>query len=367
MIFGWTLRWPFVGLVCAIALVAWCGISWWLNRRNKQYTYTEQDVIAWDIEQELQGERITKQWKTYTTLRRATIAVMIAIGLCLSLLIARPSTINHQTSTAATRDIVLCLDVSGSTLPYDKEVIDTYLSLVNHFQGERIGLSIFNSTSKTIFPLTDDYEVVKQQLQHASSILNGVVNQDSIDKMSDEQYQDVANWLDGTQNREQATSLIGDGLVSCAAMLPQFKDYMNSTSSSSQSASTSNRSASIVFATDNILSGTPTYQLSQALDLTQRASIAVDGLYSGPQSAYNEPTTQDMKKDIESHQGLFLTQDSTSSSSQSIAQLITQIQERRGYSDDVDYANLTDKPQPVLVILGVLSVMLIALEWRLRR
>ncbi len=121
---------------------------------------------------------------------------------------------------ASSRDIVLCLDVSGSTLPYDREVIDTYLELVKHFEGERIGLSIFNSTSRTVFPLTDDYELVTKQLTSASKALKGVESQDDIDKMSDAEYQDIANWLEGTQNRKDATSLIGDGVVSCAAMLP---------------------------------------------------------------------------------------------------------------------------------------------------
>ena len=41
--------------------------------------------------------------------------------------------------------------------------------------------------------------------------------------MSDEDYQRISDWLDGTQNRTNATSLIGDGLVSCAAMLPGIR------------------------------------------------------------------------------------------------------------------------------------------------
>lgn len=83
-------------------------------------------------------------------------------------------------------------------------------------------MSIFNSTSRTVFPLTDDYALVTSQLKSAASILKGVQTQDDIDKMSDEDYQKVSDWLDGTQNKTNATSLIGDGLVSCAAMLPGF-------------------------------------------------------------------------------------------------------------------------------------------------
>ena len=83
---------------------------------------------------------------------------------------------------------MLCLDVSGSTLPYDREVIDTYRTLVDNFKGERIGLSIFNSTSRTVFPLTDDYELVSEQLDKTSTILKGVESQDDIDKMKDSYF-----------------------------------------------------------------------------------------------------------------------------------------------------------------------------------
>ena len=105
---------------------------------------------------------------------------------------------------ASSRDIVLCLDVSGSALPYDREVIDTYRTLVDNFKGERIGLSIFNSTSRTVFPLTDDYELVSEQLDKTSTILKGVESQDDIDKMKDSDYQAISDWLEGTQNRKEA-------------------------------------------------------------------------------------------------------------------------------------------------------------------
>ena len=179
---------------------------------------------------------------------------MLVLALALAIvLVARPSQVDAGDERASSRDIVLCLDVSGSTLPYDREVIDTYLELVKHFEGERIGLSIFNSTSRTVFPLTDDYELVTKQLSSASKALKGVESQDDIDKMSDAEYQDIANWLEGTQNRKDATSLIGDGVVSCAAMLPGFAyGEANHANADRQ------RAASIVLATDNVVSGKPT-------------------------------------------------------------------------------------------------------------
>ena len=65
--------------------------------------------------------------------------------------------------------------------------------LVSHFRGERIALSIFNSTSRTVFPLTDDYDLVSSQLTKAADALRGVESQDDIDKMSDKDYQKIAD------------------------------------------------------------------------------------------------------------------------------------------------------------------------------
>lgn len=243
--------------------------------------------------------------------------------------------------------------------PYDREVIDTYLELVKHFEGERIGLSIFNSTSRTVFPLTDDYELVTKQLTSASKALKGVESQDDIDKMSDAEYQDIANWLEGTQNRKDATSLIGDGVVSCAAMLPGFAyGEANHANADRQ------RAASIVLATDNVVSGKPTYSLTEALDLTQQTKITVDGLYSGPKASESDQTTTDMKSAIESHGGIFLTQ----SNGTSIDELVRDIQSRR----DTDVENkakssMVDAPGLWTLALAVILIIWIVCAWRLRR
>ena len=197
----------------------------------------------------------------------AVILLVVALALATAL-VARPSTVDEGEEKASSRDIVLCLDVSGSALPYDREVIDTYRQLVDSFKGERIGLSIFNSTSRTVFPLTDDYELVSKQLDKASSILAGVESQDDIDKMKDSDYQAISDWLEGTQNRKESTSLIGDGVVSCAAMLPGFA-YGNASADNAER----QRAASIVLATDNVVSGKPTYTLDEALNLTKQAQI----------------------------------------------------------------------------------------------
>lgn len=246
-----------------------------------------------------------------------------------------------------------------STLPYDREVIDTYLELVKHFKGERIGLSIFNSTSRTVFPLTDDYELVTKQLTSASKALKGVESQDDIDKMSDAEYQDIANWLEGTQNRKDATSLIGDGVVSCAAMLPGFAyGEANHANADRQ------RAASIVLATDNVVSGQAHLFADRSVGFDPADQNHRGRPYSGPKASESDQTPTDMKSAIESHGGIFLTQ----SNCASIDELVRDIQSRR----DTDVENkakssMVDAPGLWTLALAVILIIWIVCAWRLRR
>lgn len=213
-------HWPWAGFAGLIAALAVIAVMVLVDAKRKHADTGSARTFS--LDDDLNTETASKLFRQWRTLSRMAAVLLVAALVLTIALMARPSTVDEGEERASSRDIVLCLDVSGSTLPYDREVIDTYRRLVDSFKGERIGLSIFNSTSRTVFPLTDDYELVSEQLDKASTILKGVESQDDIDKMKDSDYQAISDWLEGTQNRKDATSLIGDGVVSCAAMLPGF-------------------------------------------------------------------------------------------------------------------------------------------------
>ena len=350
-------QWPWAALAGVIATLAIIAIMLLVAAHRK--SDTADYARTFSLDDDLRTERAAKLFRQWRILSRLSV-IMLVIALALAIaLVARPSTVDESEERASSRDIVLCLDVSGSTLPYDREVIDTYRKLVDQFKGERIGLSIFNSTSRTVFPLTDDYELVSKQLDKASSILKGVESQDDIDKMKDSDYQAISDWLEGTQNRKEATSLIGDGVVSCAAMLPGFA-YGGSTTSNMNR----QRAASIVLATDNVVSGKPTYTLDEALDLTEQARITVDGLFSGPQQSESDQTTESFKSAIESNHGVFLTQ----SDGASVSALVKEIESRRHHESKAnDKAAVTDSPGWWTLALAIVLVVWLASAWRLKR
>ena len=348
-------QWPWAAATGAAAALAVIVLVVALTRPRKgaaaATVFSLDDALATE-----QASAMLRRWRALSRFGTVLLAAAVALAL---VLVARPSLVDQGEERSSNRDIVLCLDVSGSALPYDREVLDTYLSLVSNFQGERIGLSIFNSTSRTVFPLTDDYALVTDQLTAAAKTLKGVETQDDIDKMSDAQYQRISTWLEGTQNRTNATSLIGDGVVSCAAMLPGF-----AYGSANQENATRQRAASIVLATDNVVSGDPTYTLSEALALTEQAGITVDGLFSGPKSSEGEATTTDMKDQIESHGGVFLTQ----ANGASVNELVRQINTRRNAVSQQDsHAAVIDAPGWWALALALIVAAWLIGAWRLRR
>lgn len=132
------------------------------------------------------------------------------------------------------RDVMLCLDVSGSMTDVDAEVLEVFSRLAEDFRGERVGLTIFNSTPVQVFPLTDDYDFVREHL-------------DSV-RQSFDYVEDVPEFWVGTLNSDGA-SLVGDGLAACALGFdnPDLE-----------------RSRSIILATDNEVNGAETVPLDQA-------------------------------------------------------------------------------------------------------
>ena len=351
---SWQTPWAaLVGVMVASAIIV-------LTKAFACKHDTDNTMQVFSLSADLRTERAAKLLRQWRILSR-TAAALMAVALLLTFaLIARPMSVDQGEERAGKRDIVLCLDVSGSTLPYDREVINTYRDLVSHFQGERIGMSIFNSTSRTVFPLTDDYELVSHQLDLASKALSGVQSQDDIDKMSEEDYQRISDWLEGTQNRKDTTSLIGDGVISCAAMLPGFTYGSANTTGSTERT----RAASIVLATDNVVSGKPVYTLKQALDLTSQAHITVDGLFSGPVESEKDDTTTNMRELIEAHHGTFLTQ----SGGTSVNELVRDINTRRTKeSETASKASMVDDPAWWVLALAVIVTAWLLIVWRLKR
>ncbi|MEO7131004.1 MAG: VWA domain-containing protein [Dermatophilaceae bacterium] len=161
---------------------------------------------------------------------------------------ARPLDTSIERPQTRSRDIVLCLDISGSMAAHDAALINVFRGLVTDFEGERIGMVIFNASAVTVFPLTDDYDFINTELTHAHDALTHEIN--------------YPEFFAGTFNG-RGTSLIGDGLTTCV----QSFDRIDST-----------RARSVIFATDNHLAGRPLVALDEAGELAKARGVRVYGL-----------------------------------------------------------------------------------------
>ena len=103
----------------------------------------------------------------------ALLAVMLVSGLVTAAAIAgRPVRVTERSDALANRDIVLCLDVSTSMVRIDSSVLTTFSEILEDFDGERVGIVAWNSAAQTIVPLTDDYELLREQMDDLSDVLD---------------------------------------------------------------------------------------------------------------------------------------------------------------------------------------------------
>ncbi|HWK78393.1 VWA domain-containing protein [Microbacterium sp.] len=267
--------------------------------------------------------------------RTAALAGVLALGVVAvvvaGVVAARPMSSQTIQPVNTSRDIMLCLDVSGSMSDVDVEVLSVFEELLDGFEGERIGLTIFNSSPVQVFPLTDDYEFIRTHLQ-------------SIRESFDYTDEIPEHWI-GTLNGPGA-SLIGDGLASCAMRFDHLDDE---------------RSRSIILATDNELAGASIVTLEEAAQYAASTGVRVFAL--NPVQGVNTRISDELVAAAQSTGGeAYGLRDTTT-----VADIIADVQEQdatelRGQAQVV----WTDAPNVWIAVLLVLTLGFIVLMWRVR-
>ena len=238
----------------AVALAAWL----WPRKRR-----TPSGALP------LAGAARIRALPRFTQLARGRLRWLVIESCCLAiagtgiaLLAAGPvsaTTINEERSN---RDIVLCLDVSGSMSPVNRAVIASLTNLAAELDGERIGFVLFDSSAVTVFPLTDDASYIQQHLEETSETLDG-------------------GRVAGTRVGDLGSSLIGDGLASCLQRFDQADV---------------SRSRTVVLATDNQVAGTPLFSLSDAAARARERDTLVYGIVPSDNSvAATDDLTDQLK------------------------------------------------------------------------
>ncbi|MCX6402245.1 MAG: hypothetical protein NTX33_20210 [Propionibacteriales bacterium] len=221
---------------------------------------------------------------------QALVRRRVALGTCLSIAalitcagaIVLSARVQERQSTEQndrTRDIMLCLDASGSMAEVDAQVLREFRTIVDGLQGERVGLTIWSGVAITVFPLTDDYDFVVEQLSEAESAFGtGGVYSD-----------EYAIYTAGTVVDWSVQSQLGDGLASCVQRFDR-KDE--------------DRSRAIVLASDNEPIGDGIYDLQGAAEFAAAEDVVVHGI-AAPATAERPSALQQFEDAAQGTGGTF--------------------------------------------------------------
>lgn len=297
---------------------------------NKQFVITESAFGDKPI-QDLQ-----KLYSRYKKLAIVGMIIMIISALCLA---GRPILGQGASENNSKSDIELCLDVSGSTLAYDKGIIDFYQNLVDSFSGQRIGLTIFNSTARQVFPLTTDYALAKDRLDTAADAFKNINDKSALDNLSEADLEKLALFTKGTSTNSGANSLIGDGLASCVFA---FGDNSDNNSLEEQ-----DRDKTVIFGTDNALAGNPIYTLEDAMNLAKQNNIKLESIYLASSDSSNPDNANNMHALTDKYGGDFY----NSNDPKMINSIVDNINKQTNQTINTDFINYIDFPQIFILVL----------------
>jgi Ca-activated chloride channel homolog len=234
-------RTPWLGLLTLLACAFVAGAMWWRWRHPRRAPWGTMLPIA-NVDQAEASSVFARLRRRYRALIGAELAVLSVVGLAAAFLAMRPLTELTRERTTLSRDVMLCLDVSGSMKELDESILRQFIDIAAGLPGDRIGLTIWNGAAITVFPLTDDSRYVETTLEFAVDQLN----------------RGARSFVLGTE--VGGSSLIGDGLASCLLRFDRLDE---------------NRARSIVFATDNALAGDPLVSLQSAAAMARARDIRV--------------------------------------------------------------------------------------------
>lgn len=307
-----------------------------------------------------QYEKVAKRYRLWLIVMSTMLVIATLSSVILS---ARPAEQSLVTPAQFNRDIMLCLDVSGSMLNTDIQLVETFEQLINSFKGQRIGLEMFNVAGSPVVSLTDDYDTLRERLAYTKEMLK--LLQDS-SEISNSKWSEMHAFFAGAEVSVKGAHLpssnVGLGLASCVEHMG-----MN----------TNSRSQSVILATDNELGGPPSAAIistKQAMALAKQRSVRVYALDPG---VFNEDTMRSEPNVPDNHLGEHAELKTYSiltsgayyrlSEKNIVPSIIEQIskQEATLFTGDSQYT-VNDAPLAPFVVLVVAVAGLMVIAWRLR-
>lgn len=260
---GMGLRFPWLVALVVVLVLAAAGAGWWAARRRRG----RGGARGW-----VANTGYVRDVPRYRSLVRRSRWVLVGsavsvLGLVAAVAVSAGAPVDRQLEDRrlSSRDIVLCLDASGSMIPYDGEIAESFRRIAEHFHGERIALHLWSAQTMVLFPLTDDYDMATQELTHVSDLMkSGYMGQDDSGTYVSSELLDFLRPVDDPN--QEVSSLAGDGLAGCVLGFDHTDQE---------------RSRMVVLATDNEVLGDQIYTLAEAVDFARQQHVVVTALFPG--------------------------------------------------------------------------------------
>lgn len=272
-------------------LVLVMGLSFFIKRKQKDEFGTGTRAAN---THKLRSTALYKKLNERYNILRGVLIFGIVMAIVSSLfLVARPFKTEEVMNGVKKRDIVLCLDVSYSLYDLNYEITDCYKEVVAGLKGDRFGVNIFNTSTVTYVPLTDDYDYVITKLDELSEYFR--LQKEYMEKYDDNPYFSYADMTEeerehyneltyrlryfnaGTlyNNVTRGSSLIGEGLGTALYTFPYLDD--------------SERTRVIIMSTDNELNvtGGEIMNLREAADACAGYKVTVFGIFPSEENFYD--------------------------------------------------------------------------------
>ena len=325
------MEYTWLFIITPIAIAAVVFIAWYRYRlRSHERDLKRVAVIAHTRTIKLLPE-YRKAVRNYRILMAlATVSFLVSI-FTFTAAAARPVSVIEHDSINENRDIVLCLDVSGSMDNYQTLILSYFKEIVEGLHGQRIGLTIFDGVPANIVPLTDDYDAI-------------------IDIASELTIPDnFAEYNYAVMGGAYGSSAIGDGIMGCV-------DNVNS-------GNDTERAKSVIIATDNY-AGSETVDVNQAARYAKRLGITFYGISIGYPNG-----TEDIlfRTAVSNTGGAFYNINNYSLDRAVTGNIIQKVldQEAAKISGAIDIIH-TDSPDVALFVSAAFFGLFLILTWRLR-
>lgn len=291
----------------------------------------------------------------------ALLASMISTGV----LMGRPSYREEVTTGIQRRDIFLCLDVSYSLYALNYDFVNNLESVVKGLDGDRIGISVYNTATVLYMPMTDDKEFAVSKIEELKDYftvqkeyMEKYGDLEDLSSLSDQELEDYNELYDKlnafdagmiVNSNQRGSSLIGEGLASCLYNFPSLND--------------SKRTRLIFMVTDNAENALerPDIELDEAASLCSKNDVKVFGIF--PPEKFFETDNgwydygelkSEMKSAVEKTGGAFY----VATDDLDTKAIVKKIQENKAMQvNEITMVKTTDVPQiPIMVCIAGLLI-----------